>query len=242
MSCCVTKNYYSPQKKWILLLHTAEIRRKTQVRQPYCNLYAYGANNPVRYIDPTGRSAWDDTVSWTPNLEENFREKFIKNTEKLVKDAQSKNQTIDCADVALTAFVNTAAEMGLSVTFEVYNSENKKYESFSSNDATFTNKEQFLSYVKTNMGAINLLDWKTTKSITNPKAGDLAMFDLRFHNDPSYQGHTIVILSDPKNNIVRTAQGHLLGTPAIENYRLGDELGMGATPDYRRFNYEKILK
>ena len=55
MSCCGTKNYYSPQKKWILLLHTAEIRRKTQVRQPYCNLYAYGANNPVRYIDPDGR-------------------------------------------------------------------------------------------------------------------------------------------------------------------------------------------
>ena len=55
MSCCVTKNYYSPQKKRILLLNTAEIRRKTQVRQPYCNLYAYGANNPVRYIDPTGK-------------------------------------------------------------------------------------------------------------------------------------------------------------------------------------------
>gem|GEM_PF-4440610 len=38
MSCCVTKKYYSPQKKRILLLHTAEIRRKMQVRQPYCNM------------------------------------------------------------------------------------------------------------------------------------------------------------------------------------------------------------
>ena len=65
MSCCVTKNYYSPQKNRILLLNTAEIRRKTQVRQPYCNLYAYGTNNPVRYIDPDGEFAVGVALSIT---------------------------------------------------------------------------------------------------------------------------------------------------------------------------------
>lgn len=116
------------------------------------------------------------------------------------------------------------------------------FESFSSNDAKFNSKEEFIYYVKTNMRAINLLDWKTTKSISNPKASDLAMFDLRFHQSPAYQGHTIVILSNPINNIVKTAQGHLTGTSKITNYKLCDELGMGASPDYRRFKYEKILK
>ena len=76
-----------------------------------------------------------------------------------------------CADVVLTAFVNTAAETRLSVTFEVYNSENKKYESFSSKDATFTNKEQFLSYVKTNMGGNKFIGLEDNKKYCKSKSG-----------------------------------------------------------------------
>ena len=62
------KLLYSPQKNWILPLNTAEIRRKKQVRQSYCNLYAYGANNPVRYIDPDGREDDEPIIlkSWEP--------------------------------------------------------------------------------------------------------------------------------------------------------------------------------
>ena len=69
MSCCVNKNYYSPQKKWILLLNAAEIRRKTQVRQPYCNLYHYAGNNPVKYTDPNGRTDSDEIMSQIKTLQ-----------------------------------------------------------------------------------------------------------------------------------------------------------------------------
>ncbi len=148
---------------------------------------------------------------------------------------------IDCADVALTAFVNTAADMGLSVTFEVYNSTKHKYDSFSSNDDSFSSRQEFLNYVKTNMGAINLLDWKTTKDIDNPIKGDLVMFDLRADNSAFYQGHTVVVLSNPLNNSVDTVQGHLDQPPTNEKYTLG--CGMyGGIPQYKRFRYEKILK
>ncbi|MBC6719221.1 hypothetical protein [Treponema sp. Marseille-Q4130] len=80
MSCCVTKNYYSPQKKRILLLNTAEIRRKTQIRQPYCNLYAYGANNPVHYIDPDGNRLLTIFAYWNMSNYSNQKEHLLGNS------------------------------------------------------------------------------------------------------------------------------------------------------------------
>ena len=93
------------------------------------------------------------------------------------------------------------------------------------------------------MGAINLLDWKTTKDIVTPAAGDLVMFDLRDETPDlnAYQGHTVIVLEDVDDNKVLTAQGHLSGSPSIEEYGLGDKM-YGAMPQYKRFRYDKILK
>ena len=54
MTCCLNKNINSRSKNWVSLIKSVEIRQKRAVRPYYANLYAYGANNPVKYTDPDG--------------------------------------------------------------------------------------------------------------------------------------------------------------------------------------------
>ena len=55
MNGFLNKNLKSYAKNWLLPVKYAEMQLKNAVRNQYTNLYAYGANNPVHYIDPDGR-------------------------------------------------------------------------------------------------------------------------------------------------------------------------------------------
>ena len=206
------------------------------------HLYHYAGNNPVMYTDPMGMSAWEPTDTWNSSKEEAFREKFNKNVNNVADAAIKDNKTIDCADVALTALVDTAKEMGLRLTFDVWDSSKKKYVSHSSSDSKFKNKKEFLFFVKQNMGAITFLDDRTTKETTKLTIGDLVMFDLRGQSS-NYQGHTVIMTGvvDMTNKIISTVQGHIVGVPTKENYKIGTPM-YGADPQYRRFRFDKLFR
>jgi len=138
MSCCVTKNYYSPQKKRILLLNTAEIRRKTQVRQPYCNLYAYGANNPVRYIDPDGRAVPIAATLFlvgpftVATIEAYLQMPLGKQGSQALADAisygaQSANQAVSNAITAIKTAVKEKQETKLYMTYTMTDADGLVY-------------------------------------------------------------------------------------------------------------------
>ena len=206
------------------------------------HLYHYAGNNPVKYTDPMGMSAWEPTDTWDSSKEEAFREKFNKNVNNVADAAIKDNKTIDCADVALTALVDTAKEMGLRLTFDVWDSSKKKYVSHSSSDSKFKNKKEFLFFVKQNMGAITFLDDRTTKETTKLTIGDLVMFDLRGQSS-NYQGHTVIMTGvvDMTNKIISTVQGHIVGVPTKENYKIGTPM-YGTDPQYRRFRFDKLFR
>ena len=58
------KNNFSHNKNWSSLLKNIEIERKQAVLKNNSDLYDYGANNPVHYIDPDGKAITNNTKNF----------------------------------------------------------------------------------------------------------------------------------------------------------------------------------
>ena len=94
------KNNFSHNKNWSSLLKNIEIERKQAVLKNNSDLYDYGANNPVRYIDPDGFSEIDHSSLKKINEAESYRsnmrtcDSYIKQTLKITNQIGNLQQKI----------------------------------------------------------------------------------------------------------------------------------------------------
>ena len=103
----------------------------------------------------------------------------------------------DCADVAFTALVRCAAKFGLRLRFRYYDGGWKYYDSDSNK---FKTKEEFEKFIRNQLGAINIFDNTKQKDYKDIEVGDMFVYDLRFHEEPSrYTGHTMPVLAKKRS-------------------------------------------
>jgi len=94
--------------------------------------YAYCMNNPARFVDFKGDSAWSVTREWNDNDQKGFAD-FAS---QRLKSYEGKN--IDCADLALSVIIDYASENGLPLEISTANGT-----TFDSNSDSYNSVDEF---------------------------------------------------------------------------------------------------
>ena len=86
------------------------------------NLYRYVRNNPVKFVDPNGKAAWEKKRDWDPATDAEKYGTFVNEEyARLRQETEGKEPTVfnryDCADLAMRFYVRYAAREGLEIRF-----------------------------------------------------------------------------------------------------------------------------
>jgi len=257
--------YYDPQtSNWISTDPAIGEYVKGKVGEGFyktnnISLYSYSFNNPITMVDPDGLAAWKASNTWANTNKAKFKRQFSANAQKIASAAATRGETIDCADVALTALILTAYENKLSLSVPYYDAKSKSYKKMRSSDKQYQNAMDMVKDVKNKMGAISIFDpgarLTKKKDIDNLEAGDMILYDLRSHGSPSYKGHTMIVegaftvVNDKSKKksgqSVSVTEGHTAGTPETGNIYSTDQLKEkfgNDKPQALEWNVEKIFE
>jgi RHS repeat-associated protein len=128
------------------------------------NRYAMYAANPINRLDPTGLAAWKHTSWWDDSWKKKYRDYVNMHAQDYL------GRTEDCADLSMTLLIDFAAANGLPVTLRVDTGH-----LIISKSCKWSNKDDFLEFVKRKIGSKALFDQNTGPALKEEeiRAGDL---------------------------------------------------------------------
>ena len=102
-------------------------------KYPELTPYQFASNTPIMAIDLDGLEAWEVTkTAWTASDVKGFNDFASKEFDRMVAQAKTdgkptRQNSLDCADLAIVLFIKYAADNGLPVTFTSQHHKGKGY-------------------------------------------------------------------------------------------------------------------
>ena len=150
--------------------------------------YHYGSNNPMRFIDIMGDSAWSVTRNWSETDLNNFAS-YAGNR---LKEYEGKN--IDCANLALSVLIDYASENGLPLKLSKADGT-----TFDSNSDKFNSVDDYKNGYNVGKGQ------KEGGVLPNIQAVDIASNSFEVSKSNAQTGD-MIILTKPHDHIVNISQ------------------------------------
>ncbi len=151
--------YYDPNLSlWLSVDPLAE-------KYPNISSYAYCNNNPVKFVDPDGREAWEITNQWN----DDYINKFNSFVSVQIDQYKRDKVKFTCEDFALSLLIDFTSTNGLPVTIT---NASGTYDARSDN---YTDIATFKNDVLTTTGARDLQNNNNTvpSDISRVRGGDI---------------------------------------------------------------------